>query len=309
MPLEAEVGLLAARQFGLIARFQAVEAGLSEDTIQWQIRTRAWERTLPSVYRLRGAPRVWPQPLMAAQLWAWPNAVVSHRAAAACWGLDGVEPGIVEVSILGSSRAAGPGGVVVHRSATLRRSDFGYLGPFLVTGLVRTLIDLGAVVEDSAVVEAAMESALRMRPDLLEPLAARLEELPRHGRGGAGVLRAILQARDPREAPTEGIFETRLLRLITKAGLPRPVRQHWVSAGEKPYRIDFAWPVERVGLEADGRRSHTGREAFEYGLRRGNALTLLGWRMIHVSWQDLKNRPEYVTGLVRDALAGERARS
>ena len=42
-----------------------------------------------------------------------------------------------------------------------KTSDAGWLGALRVTGLARTLIDLGAVVSDPAVVEAAMESALR----------------------------------------------------------------------------------------------------------------------------------------------------
>src|SRR2546421_7699491 len=153
------VGRVAARQYGLIGRAQALEAGLSVAAIDWHVRSGEWERLHPSVYRLRGAPARWPQPLMAAILWGGPRAVVSHRSAAALWELDGIEPGVVELTTTGS-RSDTPPGVILHRTRTLPRSSFGYLGAFRVTGVVRTLIDLGAVV-DATAVEAAMESAIR----------------------------------------------------------------------------------------------------------------------------------------------------
>jgi hypothetical protein len=66
-------------------------------------------------------------------------------------------------------------------------SDCSLRGPLRVTGIVRTLVDLGAVV-DAAIVEAAMESGLRRDPELLGRLAARLDALgaPRGAPQGAG---------------------------------------------------------------------------------------------------------------------------
>ena len=78
------------------------------------------------------------------------------------------------------------------RGAIQHRLDAGWLGALRVTGLARTLIDLGAVVSDPAVVEAAMESALRRDEQLFERMKERLEILGGHGRRGAGVLRELL---------------------------------------------------------------------------------------------------------------------
>ena len=126
-----------------------------------------------------------------------------------------------------------------------------------MTGVVRTLIDLGAVV-DAAAVEAAMESAIRARslrqrgrercrglaggsPEALAGLQDALADVGRKGRGGVGALRAILARRNPAAAPTEGVFETLLLRALIEARLPLPVRQYEVRDGDQVLaRIGFA---------------------------------------------------------------------
>ena len=157
---------------------------------------------------------------------AYNGAVISHRSAAALWKLDGVEPGMVELATTGQRHDV-PKGIELHRTTDLARSDFGYRGPFGVTGIVRTLIDLAAVVDDPAIVEAAMESALRRGDhDLLERLARRLESLGARGRRGAGVMREILALGDPNARPTESMFETLVEQMLRKAYIERPVRQH-----------------------------------------------------------------------------------
>src|SRR5438128_3617567 len=199
---EERLGRLAARQWGVFGRQQVLEAGLPVQALDRRLQSGAWQRVHPRVYRMRGAPVSWQQRLMAAQLWAGESAAISHRAAGALWELDGFEPGIVELTVLGR-RCPAPAGIILHHTRELGRSDAGLLGPLRVTGIARTLMDLGAVVEDPALVEAALESALRRDPELLDRLIDRLDAFGGRGRRGAGVAREILALRDPRSAPTE----------------------------------------------------------------------------------------------------------
>jgi hypothetical protein len=197
-----------------------------------------------------------------------------------------------------------PKGLILHRTTELARSDCGLRGPLRVTGIVRTLVDLGAVV-DAALVEAAMESGLRRDPELLVRLGARLDALGASGRRGAGVLREILAVRHPDAAPTEGMFETLVERILRKAGIDVPVRQHevWVD-GVLVARIDFAWVARRVGLEPVGYWCHSGRKRFQRGVDRANDLALTRWTIIYVTWEDLILRPgEFLAKLLK-ALAG-----
>lgn len=58
-------------------------------------------------------------------------------------------------------------------------------------------------------------------------------------------------------------------------------------------RLDFAWAELCIGVEADGRRWHTGF-AFERDLERRNALTRAGWRLFHYGWTAIHSGPERV---------------
>ena len=85
-----------------------------------------------------------------------------------------------------------------------------------------------------------MESALRRDEQLFDRMKERLEILGGHGRRGAGVLRELLALRDPDAAPTEGMFETLIERLLRRAGIEMPVRQYEVwDDDEFIARIDF----------------------------------------------------------------------
>lgn len=61
--------------------------------------------------------------------------------------------------------------------------------------------------------------------------------------------------------------------------------------------LDFAFlpPFGRFGIECDGFQSHVkdmDREKFSYALNRDTFLTGLGWRMIHFSFDDIREKPE-----------------
>ena len=67
-------------------------------------------------------------------------------------------------------------------------------------------------------------------------------------------------------------------------------------------RLDFAYPGQRVAIEVDGARHHSGRAAWERDLRRRSRLTAMGWRIIHVTAADLRERAESKAGKIREAL-------
>ncbi|HEY4937791.1 MAG TPA: hypothetical protein VIJ69_02075 [Actinomycetota bacterium] len=287
----------------MLSRQQALEAGLGVGAIQHRLNTGDWQRIHQGVYRMRGAPVSWEQKLMAASLWAGPEAAISHRSAAALWKLDGIDAkDIVELTTTGSRNDV-PRGLTLHRTKILTPSDAGWLGPLKVTGLVRTLIDLGAVVPDPAVVEAAMESALRRDEQLIDRMKERLDVLGGHGRRGAGMLGELLALRDPDAAPTEGMFETLIERLLRKAGIEMPVRQYEVQVNGRLVRLDFAWVPKKVALEPRGFWCHSGRRKFQSDIDRANDLALTRWLIIYATWEDLVRRPGKILSQLQDALA------
>jgi very-short-patch-repair endonuclease len=253
------------------------------------------------VYRVAGAPPSWRQRLLAACLACGRGAVASHRAAAALWAFPGVAEGTVEVSVPGERRVARPG-ILVHRASALPHVDLAVVDAVPVTAPTRTVVDLAAVAPPE-VVEEALDDAIRRGLTTPRRLAWRLEALGCQGRRGAAAIRALLAARGAGPVP-ESVLETRLLRVLATAGLPAPVRQHRVrAAGRSVAVVDAAYPGSRVAVAAEGYRWHGGRARWARDLARRNALTALGWRVIHVTWSDLQDRPEEVVGLIGRALA------
>jgi very-short-patch-repair endonuclease len=188
--------------------------------------------------------------------------------------------------------------MTVHLPRRLAAADIVRMGPIPVTTPARTLIDLAGVVSADAL-EEALDDALRRRivtiPKLDERVAAA------GAVKGVKVLRALIADRGP-APPAESVLETRLVRLLKRAGMS-PVLQYPVRKGARVVGvIDLAFPNARVGVEADGYRWHSGRTRWQRDLRRRNELTALGWRIVHVTWTDLHEHPRAVLEVIEDAV-------
>lgn len=305
LPRKSVEGLLAplvASQYGVFSRDQATRLGVSKNVIRRRLEAGRWETLHPNVFRVAGSPSSWRQSLVAACL-AWgEGSVVSHRAAAALWRLAGFGPGPIELIVTRKRKLAAAPGIVARRLPALPPADVGVVDAIPVTTVARTLIDLASVAPREAV-EEALDDALRRRLVSLSRLRWRVSELSRSGRPGVTLTRSLLAARDPSAVP-ESVFETRLLRILTESGVPRPVLQHPLRDHNGLVAVvDFAFPAARLAVEADGYRWHSGRVRWEHDLARRNALTSLGWRVIHVKWEDLTSNRIDVIRTIKNALA------
>ena len=290
-------------QHGLFTRRQALAAGFSPRTIARRQTTGVWERAHPGVYRLAGAPVTWRQMLLAACLATGLGAVASHRAAAVLWGLPGFAQGRFELSAPRSGRRARAGSV--HHPRALPPIDVTEVDGIPVTTAARTLIDLAGIVS-AGVVEEALDDALRRGITTIAQVRGRARDLDARGRPGSGVLAVLLEARaGPAEVP-QSVFETKLLRVLRKAGLPRPAVQHEVGTPLGRAVLDFAYSEHCVAIEADGFRWHSSRQQWDRDRARRNALTALGWTVIHVTWPELLHEPAEVVRVIRAAITHTR---
>jgi hypothetical protein len=174
------------------------------------------------------------------------------------------------------------------------------VGRLPVTTAPRTLLDLGAVLGRTAV-EASISEALRRRLTTVERLRLYLEGTGGKGRRGAKVLGSILRSLEGTRP--ESVLELRLIRLLRRSGLPQPASQFSVSdRGRLVARVDLAYPEIRLAIEADGYRHHGGHADWKRDLARRNALTGLGWHVVHFTWEDLSTRPDSVVRQVRAAV-------
>jgi very-short-patch-repair endonuclease len=68
-------------------------------------------------------------------------------------------------------------------------------------------------------------------------------------------------------------------------------------------RVDFTWPASRLIVEVNGHRSHSTREQLQRDEQRRTELTLIGYRVVVFTYDDVVGRPDWVTGQVRLLLA------
>ena len=291
--------MLALGQHFVLSRRQAEGMGVDHRALSRAVAAGTLIRDLPSVYRIPGPEITWESRLMAAQLWLdRPDAVVSHRSAAASWGLPGFPRGPIELSTTRWKKPLPP--VVVHKVGEEIRGHTTTVGPIRVTNAGRTLVDVAGLVPADTL-EGAVEDAIRR--GLTSVAHLRWLCQGRQGKGAKGIkmLRKLLEPGGYRT--TESHFEIRLLQALRKASLPLPERQYEIrDAGRLLARVDFAYPWAKVAIEADSYTFHSGRDAWESDLARRNALTALGWLVIHVTYRQMEAGMSEVVQRVRDTL-------
>jgi predicted transcriptional regulator of viral defense system len=294
--IDRDITRLAGRQYGLFSRTDVVRVGGTKAAIDWRIAIGRWERVKPHVYRLAGAAASWRQSLLAACMSWGDDASASHGAAAALFKLAAFKPVTIEL-IVPRGRWRKEPGVIIHRTA-LSAVDRTIIAGIPVTTPARTLIDLASCASADAV-EEALDDALRRKLVSLSRMRWRLDALTQRGRPGIVTMRRLLDAREPAKPVPQSVLETRMLRVLMRAGLPKPALQHEIrDRGRLVAIVDFAYPDVRLAIEADGYRWHTGRARWRTDLQRRNRMTALGWRIVHVTWDDLERAPDELLRLI-----------
>jgi very-short-patch-repair endonuclease len=271
---------------------------MSSDAMFRRTKSGLWQRILPKVFIVGPGTSLWHQRLCA--LTKWSAGIASHLSAAGLLELDGFERGPLEITTKRRVRSPWED-VVVHHVSELP------LDSILVNGIpctspTRTLVDLPAV-SDRALVELAVEDALRRGLTTLPRLHWALGVAGGRGRWGAKVLRSIVDSLEGQRRSESGL-ETRLRQLLKKAGLPLPEAQHEIRHQDRLIaRADFAYPERKLAIEAVSYRWHSGKTAWARDQKRWNSVTALGWRVLNVTWDDLEKHPESVVQRIAEALA------
>jgi very-short-patch-repair endonuclease len=295
---EAALADIAARQYSVFARSQALEVGITRGMIDRRVSTGRWLIDDYRVYRVAGAQECWEQRLMAACL-AGP-AVASHRAAGLLWDLPCMPGAIIEVTAL-RHRRRHAADVIWHESHHLTERDITEIEGIPCTRPVRTFLDLGVVLSPDEL-EQVLNEGIRRNLLSIPAICRRLEEFGLLRRG-AKVVRAVLDRHVPSRRGPESVLETRFLQLVRSAGLPEPVPQFQVRSGDRVIaRLDFAYVDRKIAIELDGVAYHNERR----DRRRDNGVGALGWRVLRFDWDEVTRTPEYVLETI-DAYLDQRS--
>ncbi|MDQ3954059.1 MAG: endonuclease domain-containing protein [Actinomycetota bacterium] len=103
---------------------------------------------------------------------------------------------------------------------------------------------------------------------------------------------------------TESGLEAKVGRALRLGRLPAPMRQHKIFSDEGfVARVDFAYPEAKLAVEAQSYKHHQGRKAWFRDMERDRALRALGWEVVYMTEEDLRDRRgetiEQIRGLLR----------
>lgn len=235
----------------------------------------------------------------AGQLTAGPRSVLVDRTAAFVHGCRSVDVARTHVRLPYGCHTTSRAGLAVHHGRAFA-DDIVERDGLRVLPLDRVVADL-LCHPDAADALAVTDEALRLaRPDHEQFRAdvrkrLRLRHDPRGTVAGAFLLDL---ASPDADSPPESWVR---LGLIDR-GFPVPEVNWSVTdvAGRELFRIDMAWPGQRIALEYDGYVAHAGRE-IEDDARQAE-LERRGWIVVRVRKEDLADMSR-VYGELRRAFA------
>lgn len=281
---------LAGRQRQLITRRQLLELGATVRQIETWLAAGLLFRVHHGVYALAGARQDFDFRVLAGWLAAGPEAVVSHRTAAALFGLRRVTCSSIEVMVAGR-RAPKGRGLTAHRSDLLLPPDRTKIGIVAVTSPARTLLDLAPVLERSRL-GGALDDVLVRHLASLGAIERLLERFVGERRPGARLLTELVAERRRGVKPSETGLEDELLEVFREYGLPEPVRQFVLPLpGGGTARFDAAYPDLLLGFEADGDKWHKGLLDRMRDEARDEKCGLVGWTVRRYGTDDIRERP------------------
>jgi very-short-patch-repair endonuclease len=271
---------------------------MSKDAINRRARAGVLIRVFPGVFRDGAVPRSWLQRAMATHLWAGHTSLIAGAAAAALHQLDGFAlPSRIEVW---SPRPLKPPNplVIPRRTELVEIHDRAAVGGIAVMEPVRALIDVAGTVSEERL-EVALEDLLRRRMATVEQVVDRLGRIPANCRGRQQLI--TLLTRRGADPPAESGLEVKVIRMLRAEGYPHPIRQRVLNdEGRFIGRVDLVFPERRLILEVDSFRYHSGRASFEGDRSRRNALTALGWTVLHITHLMMKEtRPQLLLDIAR----------
>lgn len=229
---------------------------------------------------------------------ALPNPVVSHQSAAFLLDFTIVPKLEPTVTVASHTTHIFPG-VTVRRNDDLKPAHMTRVDGLRTTNVVRTVFDLGGVLEftefDAITEGLILEGRLKERH-----LQRIVDELARKGKPGSRAAKDFLEIRAGAKAGST-VLERKGRAVIASAGLPAPVSQFSIpwSPGK---RFDDAYPEARVAIEWDSRSWHQQRAAMASDRARDRTAAAHGWFVLRFTWSDVTERPGEVSASVGRVL-------
>ncbi len=220
-------------------------------------------------------------------------AVLSHRSAAALWGL--MRPrSPVDVTCL--QGRPGRKGIRLHRSS-VGDDERGVQAGIPLTSLPRTLLDLAEVIDEQRL-KRAFDEADRLkllRMPEMERVCARAGKR----KGLVAIRRLTADGQEPVEgrSPLENRFAEFCHAHLSD--LPAPL----TNVSILDHEVDAYWPARRLVVEMDSWEFHSHRAAFESDRARDAKMQAAGYRVVRFTSRRLDAEPAKIANELRRLLA------
>lgn len=289
---EREIAALAERQHGVVTQRQLIALGFSLRMIERRIESWRLRPIHREVYAVGRSGLSREGQWLAAVLAYGEGALLSHRSAAALWGLAKPWGPVIDVTApAGRQGIRRREKIWIHRGR-LHPEDRAVRAGIPVTTVARTLFDMAEFVSLKRL-ESAWEEADRLNLLQLSAVEGVCERgYGRRGLKPIGRLLAEARAATITRSPLEDDFAAFCL----EHRLPMPS----FNTTALGYEVDALWPAQRLAAELDSWQFHRHRAAFERDRARDTTLQVAGYRIIRVTHRRLHREA--------DVLATEIAR-
>jgi very-short-patch-repair endonuclease len=235
---------------------------------------------------------------MAAVLASGPDAVLSHRSAAALWMIRPNSRTRIDVTVPHRSRSS----KLIRRHVSQVPDDERTVEEGIpVTSVPRTIFDLAATEDVDVVKELLREAEYRQLWDRLS-----LPDLINRYPGKRGVRKVQAALERLKEEPVgrkRSPLEKRFAPFLRHHRLPLPRFNDWIDLGDKRYRVDCHWPGTGQIVELDGWDGHSTRTAFRDDRARDRRLRVAGYAVTRITWNQLDDEPAAIAADLRALLS------
>lgn len=281
-PLPPALLELVDLQDGVLARRQALEAGMTSTAVERRVRRREWVTVHPGVYVTHTGPLTWLQRAWAAVLACWPAVLDRHSAIRAAEGPGRLElpEHLIAVAVERGRHVKEPEGVSVRRVDRLDEWARWQRHPPVLTYEAAVLQMADRAHTEMAAVGWLAE-ACGGRRTTASRLRSAMDASPRMHR------RLLLeQILGDVEAGTCSVLERAYRRRVERAhGLPRGVLQAPArDRAGRPMLRDVLYPRHGLVVELDGRLFHSTAHARDRDMERDLDAALDGLRTVRLGY-------------------------
>jgi hypothetical protein len=291
------IAALAASQHSVVATGQFEAQGIDSSLRSKWERKGLITRIGPRSFAIAGSSPTFQRSVAAGLADLAGFGVAAGRGAARLYGLDSFAGARAEFLLPRQHRRFSTTALVCSTARPLTNADIVTVQGFRCLTAERLIVESPLFGFTVAETENAIDSAIRLRLVAEQRLRTRVIREHRTGiNGGRPLLDALI------DTGGESRLERWFLGLVRRAGIDRPILQKTYRDGTRVVaRVDAFFPGGLV-VEVAGHGTHASRRQLQLDAQRQTELTLRGLSVITFTYNDVRDRPDWVIAQLREAM-------